>query len=74
VVLAHRKVQCQEQWNDCKSDHNKGGKALSGAAQNTSDFICNWEKQMSARRNATVSLELAGGLFVDQVFVGIKSQ
>jgi hypothetical protein len=29
---------------------------------------------MSARRNATVSLELAGGLFVDQVFVGIKSQ
>jgi hypothetical protein len=74
VLFTHRKAQCKEQWNDCKSNHNKGGKALSGAAQNTSDFICNWEKQMNAGNNATVSFELAGELFVDHVVFGIKSE
>src|SRR5262245_32034724 len=63
LLLAHRKVECQKQWNNRKSDHHKSGKALSAAEQNTSDFICNWEKQMNARRNARVSLQLGQKLF-----------
>jgi hypothetical protein len=55
VLIAHRKVERQKQRNNCKSDHHKSGKALSAAAQKTSDFICNWDKQMNARRNTAVS-------------------
>src|SRR5262249_657876 len=63
VLLAHRKIQCQKQWNNCKSDHHKGGKALSITVKITSDFLIQSKKQMNAWRNVMVSFRLREKLF-----------
>ena len=63
MVLAHRKVERQEQWNNRKSDHHKSGKALSAAAQNTSDLIYDWDKQMNAQYVVASDFNLVEKLF-----------